>query len=305
MSEVILGGIIAAGVAASTPAAPTAVAAGITATAPAMLAAGAALVAGYAVYKGLDWFSGHAEHDMERLAKALGKPPSQVTTVEARQEFERRFALARKQAKEFPTLRNHAGIVARIVALQTSPLAAFVQPAEWKQVARGSFRQGSSDHVVATAARRHAAHAAREFEGALENAARACGFTKSRKVAQRGPKRAFVFMDDLGRALVGELKETSEGPKATLDLTGFGDGSCHGVLDRILEELSAKGVQLVGATRRSHYRRQGVAEADLLAREATQPEKVREMRWKTALRTDLTRRRRLLSTQPMRQARPT
>ena len=65
-----------------------------------------------------------------------------------------------------------------------------------------------------------------------------------------------------GRALIAQVHPTPDGPALKLDLTGYADGSCHAVMDDVLQRLSDKGIRLFDMNRRSHYRREGVLATD-------------------------------------------
>lgn len=88
--------------------------------------------------------------------------------------------------------------------------------------------------------------------------AREAGFTHQRPPRHQEGQQTLVIEDSTGRALVAEVTESDSGARIHLDLTGFGDGSCHGVMDCLLNGLAQKGVRLDGIERRSHYRREGL-----------------------------------------------
>lgn len=98
--------------------------------------------------------------------------------------------------------------------------------------------------------------------------AREAGFAHQRPNHCEEGRQTLVLEDSLGRALVAKVVESDSGARIQLDLTGFGDGSCHGVMDRLLSGLAQKGVRRDGIEHRSHYLREG-----LIASESEHPRK--------------------------------
>ncbi len=220
--------------------------------------AGLALAAGYAAYKGLVWLNEQAKREMERLEKDLAQPVSYSTTAEARKQFKKQFALFKTKAERSPLLKNHADAAARILSLKTSPLGLFLEREEWKRI----LQPNMSSHLLAAMV----GHAGKRFSEAnascvarsIVEGAKETGFTNQRTQQVANGKQIMVVKDDLGRALVAEVASTDDGAEIKIDLTGFGDRSCHGVLDRVLSELGQRSVRVNGLRRRSHYRREGI-----------------------------------------------
>ncbi len=221
--------------------------------------AGAAIVgAGYAFYKAASWLNNRMLHDMETLEKALQDAPTHASSRDARRYFDKAEIQARTRAQKNPVLAQHAESVARLTALGKSPLAYFVRQEEWQTLVK---RQADRKSIVAVlyqaATRLKQANAAYVIRSIVE-AAHAAGFAHQKvDDAAREGQRTLVLEDKEGRALVADVTESDDGAGVNLDLVGFGDGSCHAVMDRILAELEKRQVQTRGFARRSHYSREG------------------------------------------------
>jgi hypothetical protein len=144
------------------------------------------------------------------------------------------------------------------LALQKSPLGAFVNQSEWGMLVQPRPNQRSINQVLKKASRCFTQATAHAVTEAIVEAAATQGFSRQRRQVGRQGRQFTVLEDTDGRALIAEVKEADEGAKVTLDLAGFGDGACHGAMEGILKGLAVKGVCLKGAVRRSHYRREGV-----------------------------------------------
>jgi hypothetical protein len=220
--------------------------------------AGLALAAGYAAYRGLRWLSEQAKNEMERLEKELAKPVSYTTTAQAREQFKKQYALFKEEAQKSPVLKNCTDAAARILALKTSPLGLFLEKDEWNKVLQPETTKKLLSEMLGRASRRLTQANASYVSRSVTEAAKEAGFTTERSPRLVNAKKVMVMEDDLGRALIAEVTSTDEGACIQLDLTGFGDGSCHGVMDRLLNGMTKRGVHIDGLRRRSHYRREGV-----------------------------------------------
>src|ERR1043166_9065704 len=104
MSEVVTGAVAAAAVG----------------TCAAMIVAAVGI--GYVAYRSVRWLSDRAKKEMELLEQELEAQPNYATTSQARAAFEQQFARVRAMAAQRPALKDHADTVARILAMQRSPL---------------------------------------------------------------------------------------------------------------------------------------------------------------------------------------
>ncbi len=220
--------------------------------------AGLALAAGYAVYKGLVWLSEQAKGEMERLEKELAKPVSYSTTTEARKQFKKQFALFKLEAQRSPLLKADADRVASLLALKASPFGLFLKSEEWQQLVQPETPNHLLPQMLGRAGKRFSEANACCVARSIVEGAKEAGFTKDGTQHVVNGKKVMVMKDELGRALVAEINPADDGAGIKLDLTGFGDGSCHGVMDRVLSGVTQRGVRIDGLRRRSHYRREGV-----------------------------------------------
>jgi hypothetical protein len=220
--------------------------------------AGQALAAGYAAYKGLRWLSEQAKNEMERLEKELAKPVSYTTTADAREQFKKQYAVFKEEAAKSAILKTSANAAARILTLKTSPLGLFLEKDEWKKVLQPETTKQLLSEMLGRASGRLTQANAAYVSRSVTEAAREAGFTTERSQRLVNGKKVTVMEDELGRALVTEVTSTDKGAGIQLDLTGFADGSCHGVMDRVLNGMTKRGVRIDGLRRRSHYRREGV-----------------------------------------------
>lgn len=242
MSEAVTGGTAAAGVGAC------------------LVVVGLAAAAAYPIYRSLRWLSEPGQREVERLEKELAAPPTHATTKEARQAFEEALKRARGKAAQIPSLKDHAETVARLLALKGSPLGAFLGDARWAQIAQPGFSQVSFRMMLDQAATAFTQANAHAVVQSIVMVAQRTGFGQEqhdRREVRQG-RINLVLKDPDGRALLASVTPADDGAKITLDLTGFGDGSCHGVMDRILRGLAEEGVRLDDLRRRSNYRREGL-----------------------------------------------
>ena len=223
-----------------------------------LLLVGAAAGVAYLVAQGLTWLSEQAQKELERLDKELPPVPVQLTTKEAREAFERTFQKAQAKAAKIPALKAHAKTLATALALQKSPLGAFVSQSEWGALVQPRPSQRCISQVLKKASRSFTQATARAVNEAIVETGALQGFCHRRRQVESQGRRLTVLEDSEGRALIAEVREAAEGAIVTLDLTGFGDGACHGAMEGVLKGLAAKGVSLKGSVRRSHYRREGV-----------------------------------------------
>lgn len=277
MSEVVTGGIAAAAVGAC--------------------AAAIGLVAGaaYLTYRGLVWLSAQAEREVELLEKELAAPSTHVSTAEARAEFERQFAELKAKAAGNPHLKDHADELARLLALKHSPLGVFLNQEQRNEIRSPRLNRRSFSNILDQAARRFTKANTVYVTRSLIDVAKDAGFSTERFSRQIKGKQTLVLEDSLGRALVAEIVESDHGANLNLDLTGFGDGSCHGVMDKILNDLAERQINLGRMRRRSHYRREGVTE---LAPSHTQSENAAPPVFPDQERREADRRRRRQGHEP-------
>jgi hypothetical protein len=239
MSELVLGGVAA------------------TAVAACAAAAGAVVGVGYLGWKAVGWLSDRAKAELDRLDADLGKPVAHASAVEARTAFKRYQALAKASAMKHPELKQHAGVVARMVAARKSAVASFLTEQEWQHLAKPETGERAFVAMLERATQRMVRANTSYVSRAIVAAAADAGFTAKPQVHDSGGKQTLVIHDPQGRALVADVIESDAGAKVTLDLTGFGDGSCHAVMDRVLKGLEERQVRLAQAQRRSHYSRDG------------------------------------------------
>jgi hypothetical protein len=242
MSEAVTGGTAAAGVGAC------------------LVVVGLAAAVAYPAYRSLKWLSEQGQREMEQLEKELAALSTHATTKEARQAFEETFKQASAKVAQLPSLKDHAETVARLLALKGSPLGAFLGKAQWAQICQPGLTQVSFGQVLNQAAKEFTQANALAVVRSIGTVAKHEGFERRRLVRRetRQGRLALVHEDKDGRALVATVTPADDGAQITLDLTGFGDGSCHGVMDGILRGLAEEGVRLDSLRRRSHYRREGV-----------------------------------------------
>ena len=174
--------------------------------------------------------------------------------MELKKELER----LRARVAGNPTLKDHAEAASRMVALRKSPLGRFVGKEQWQRLSRSKVGQKTFTDIVGQASQRFTQANTVYVTGSVAEVAAKEGFTRERFNYNDKGKRTLVMEDSEGRALVAEIGESDNGATINLDLTGFGDGSCHAVMDRVVKGLAEKDIRLEGMTRRAHYRREGV-----------------------------------------------
>lgn len=224
---------------------------------------GVAVGAGYALYRGLTWLSDQAQREMEQLEKEMSAGPTHATTAEAREQFKKMLALIKGKAEKNPHLKGHSDAVARILAIQNSALGSFLDADQRKSICQPTLAHKTFQDIFDRAARQFTLANALYVSRSIVEAAAEAGFTTQRFSGKKKGNHSLVLADDRGRAFVADIVESEEGARINFDLTGFGDGSCHGVMDRILTGLAKKGIRLDDVQRRSHYRREGVMNLSL------------------------------------------
>lgn len=240
MSEVITGAFAAAGIAAC--------------AAIAGVAVGTVKLAGMA----LTWLSIQAQNEMIKLEKQLAKPMSEFTTTsEARKEFQDNLKRLKGEIKNFPTLSQYGDAAINILALRQSTLGLFVPETQWQNLCRSSLPKNSYLKILNQAATRFTKANSKYVSQSIIEVAADNGFDEQRNNPDED-KQLLVLGDKNGRALVAQIIASEDGAKINLDLTGFGDGSCHQVMDRIMSGLEKKNIHLAQIKRRSHYRREGI-----------------------------------------------
>lgn len=221
------------------------------------VAAGVVVEAGRATYRAFAWLSEAACKEMDALAKELSDPvPTFSTTNQARAEFEEKRAKARSLAAKSLVLNQQSDMVVGILALRHSTLGAFVERAQWMKLER-AFSRKSFAAIVETSAKEFTRANAAYVRRSIIEVANSLGFTVLQRDEQKNGTQRLVVTNAEGRALVAEVRESDDGALINLDMTGFGDGSCHPVMDRILTGLASKNIRLDQLKRRSHYRREG------------------------------------------------
>ncbi|GEM_PF-6037365 len=274
---------------------------GIAAGAVVACAAAVGLVvgAGYAVYRSLTWLSEQAQREAERLERELAVPlPTHVTASEARKELAARFALFKERAQQNPLLTQQSDAIARVLALRNSPLGSFLTESNWKKLSTAPLSANVFQEVLQQGAQNFAFANAKHVAQSIVDVATSEGFTHQRTNRLLNGKQTVVLIDAHGRALVADVCASEDGAQINLDLTGFGAGSCHTVMERILNGLAKKDIRLDNIHHRSHYRREGVTESarehsQSMAKRRQPPAKGKERRSNDELR----RRQHLMSKQ--------
>jgi hypothetical protein len=217
---------------------------------------------GVLAWKGLTWLSDRAKAELDRIEAELRPAVTHASPTEARKDLARQITIAKVAAARTPELRGHAESVARLAATRRSVLGSFITPAEWKVISAPDVPKRTFAATVDLAAKRLSDANTAYVRRALVEAAAAAGFAHNVRTSTSNGRETTVFQDRIGRALVADVVESPHGAKLNLDLTGFGDGSCHPAMDTVLRALAERHVRLDHARRRSHYRREDTGAAD-------------------------------------------
>lgn len=220
--------------------------------------AGIATSAGHATYRTLSWLSEEQQREMQRLENMLTIPmPTHMTTREAIQVFQKNMTDIEAQVARHPLLKPHRDVLARVLTLQSSPLRLFVDEAQWEKIVGAKMNAQAFSRILEQAGRSFTHANGTYIAQSISQVAIESGFINPGASLQRGGRRTMVMEDDQGRALIAHITESDDGAKIDMDLTGFGDGACHEVMDRIMKGLAEKDIHLGEVRRRSHYRRDG------------------------------------------------
>lgn len=220
--------------------------------------AGIVTSVGNATYRTLSWLSEEQQREVERLENVLTiAAPTHVTTKEAIQVFQKNLTDIEAQMARHPLLKPHKDALARVLALRRSPLRLFVDDAQWKRIVGAKINAQAFNGILKQAGRSFTHANGAYIAQSISQVAMEAGFINPGTGLQRDDRRTMVMKDDQGRALIAHITESDDGAKIDMDLTGFGDGACHEVMDSVLRGLAEKDIHLGKARRRSHYRRDG------------------------------------------------
>ena len=214
--------------------------------------------AGYATYRAMLWLSEQEKRELERLEQELAIPmPKYTTTGEAREVFQNNLTIIKAQIVKSPILTRYTDAIARVLALNNSPLHMFVDESYWKELHGSKINVTSFNKILEQASRSFTQANAAYITQSISEAAIKAGFTSQRVNRYDNNVRILVMGDEQGRSLIANVVGSENGAKINMDLTGFGDGSCHAVMDRVLNGLNEKDICLGEIQRRSHYCREG------------------------------------------------
>jgi hypothetical protein len=214
---------------------------------------------GYVTYKACSWLSEQEQRELDRLNQLMATPmPKYITTKEAREAFQKNLAVIKAQIAKNPILAHHTDAVARMLALSNSPLRMFLEESRWNELHESKVSQNAFNETIKQASGNLTQSSAAYIAQSISEAAVKAGFTQQRVNRYNNNARVIVMEDEQGRSLISNVVESDNGVRINMDLTGFGDGSCHAVIDKVMEGLSEKDIHLGKIQRRSHYQRDGI-----------------------------------------------
>lgn len=227
----------------------------------ALLIGGAAVAAGRAISKIVEALSEAEKKEYERLKETLqnSRRESYLSPAMAKKEAQDLFENLRQLSGERPPAQFDSTRVLTLLALQKASLGKFIPEAEWMRFAvPGDYRK-LFPRLLQQASQRMMESQFHYVTNAVSEAASAEGFVNPRYQHMDHSHGVISMTDKEGRGVVARATATDDGVAIDLDLTGYGDGRCHQVMDRLLERLSQKGVMIRNARRKSHYRREGIS----------------------------------------------
>ncbi len=214
---------------------------------------------GHATQETLSWLSEEQQREIERLENMLTIPaPTHITTKEAIQAFQKNLTDIEARVARHPLLKPNKDALARVLALQHSPLRLFVDDAQWEKIVGAKINAQAFNGILEQAGKSFTHANGAYIAQSISQVAIEAGFINPGASLQRDGRRTMAMKDDQGRALIAHITESDDGAKIDMDLTGFGDGACHEVMDRILKGLAERDIHLGNVRRGSHYRRDGV-----------------------------------------------
>jgi hypothetical protein len=212
----------------------------------------------YATYRACLWLSDMEQLELDHLKQRLATPmPGYTTTREARESFQKNLAVIKAQVAKSPTLAHHTDAVARMLALNNSPLRMFIEESRWKELHESKVSERAFNETLKQASGYLTQSSAAYIAQSISEAAVKAGFSHQRVNRYNNNVRIVVMEDEQGRSLIVNVVESDNGAKINMNLTGFADGSCHKVMDQVLEGLSEKDIRLGEVQRRFHYQRDG------------------------------------------------
>lgn len=228
----------------------------------AVIAAGACAAiigAGKKTYQALTWISDQALREMERLEEELNTCiPNQSFSEDVIQEFEKKFKTIKTKLANNPTLKSHTDTLAQVMSLRNSALGSFVSDSQWKQLHFSPLNQRSYRNILFQAKKSYAQANARYISQSVIAVGTKLGLNQQKVNRVKDNTNYLTLMDDKGRALLARVMQSEKGSQLHLDLTGFGDGACHTMMDAVLNGLKEKQINIHHLKRRSHYCRNGM-----------------------------------------------
>ncbi|MCA9735445.1 MAG: hypothetical protein H6696_15070 [Deferribacteres bacterium] len=228
------------------------------ATAACVAAAGLVISAARVTYKACTWLSDKVCEEMERLEHALDEPlPEFSTPAEAKQAFQNNLKRIKNLVEASPVLAHQADQVSQLIAFKHSTLSSFVDTESWKKFT-SKATPVAFEKLISNSVNNFSRSNAAYLIKSITEVAGDAGFTDVQHKSSKQGRHVLILKDDRGRAVLSHLQEADSGSQIELDLAGFGNNSCHTVMDELLAGLEQKQIRLSGITRKSHYNRKGV-----------------------------------------------
>ncbi|KAA3658587.1 MAG: hypothetical protein DWQ10_10910 [Calditrichaeota bacterium] len=228
------------------------------ATGACVAAAGLVISAARVTYKACTWLSEKACDEMERLERVLDEPlPDYTTPIEAQSAYFEKLEKAKTLVEKSPILAPQAAQMAQLMALKHSTLSSFVDAKSWNDFIALTGKNNFENLISRSIKNFRQSHTMYIVKSIIEVAG-AAGFTDVQQKECKRNRHVLVLKDKHGRSVVSHVLESDSRAQLTLDLTGFGNNSCHAVMDQLLTGLAQKQISLDGITRKSHYNRKGI-----------------------------------------------
>ncbi len=204
--------------------------------------------------RAINWLSEQGQRELAKLEAVMEQGlTSYATPGELKVEFEERLKEGLRLTRKHSLLQKENAASARLLALRNSTLGDFLSIKEWQSILEKPSENKLLDAVLHKGVKRYAQAQTAAISQAVIEAAGEVGFKQKRKHLVRDDSQSLLIADANGHAVKANLSSGGQGTELTLDLTGYTDGSCHTVMDKLIEALAKRDMLIENQQRQSHY----------------------------------------------------
>ena len=204
--------------------------------------------------RAINWLSEQGQRELAKLEAVMEQGlTSYATPGELKVEFEERLKEGLRLTRKHSLLQKENAASARLLALRNSTLGDFLSIKEWQSILEKPSENSLLEAVLHKGVKRYAQAQTEAISQAVIEAAGEVGFKQKRKHRVRDDSQSLLIADSNGHAVKANLSSGGQGTELTLDLTGYTDGSCHTVMDKLIDALAKRDILIENQKRKSHY----------------------------------------------------